>query len=127
MDSDKIYTSYFAQIRNMPDNFEPIAISKAVPDWYEGKRYEDLAPTVYLIAEAHKKNYGLFESEYTKQLSDLDVDEVVENLLDLAGDKVICLVCYEKYGEFCHRTFVRDWLVKNGYPCEEFDINKFRE
>ena len=39
-----IYTSYFAQIRNLPNNIIPIAICGGIPQWYSGLWYKKLAP-----------------------------------------------------------------------------------
>lgn len=38
---------------------------------------------------------------------------------DMAGKK-ICLICFEKPTDFCHRHLVADWLTKNGFQCEEY-------
>ena len=42
---DKIYTSYFANLKNLPDNVCPISICGKAPDWYKGLQYKKLAPT----------------------------------------------------------------------------------
>ena len=39
-----IYTSYFAQIRNLPNNIIPIAICGGIPQWYSGLWYKKLTP-----------------------------------------------------------------------------------
>lgn len=37
------------------------------------------------------------------------------------GGKEICLVCYEKPTNFCHRFLVAEWLRENGIACKEFN------
>lgn len=39
-----IYTSYFANLRNIPSDIIPISICGKVPDWYSGLQYKKLAP-----------------------------------------------------------------------------------
>lgn len=34
--------------------------------------------------------------------------------------KDICLICYEKPNDFCHRHLVADWFRENGYEAVEF-------
>lgn len=36
--------------------------------------------------------------------------------------KEICLICYEKPSDFCHRHLVADWLNKNGVKCKEYEF-----
>ena len=52
----------------------------------------------------------------------------VDVILDLSkmiysfnvGESDICLVCYEKPCDFCHRHIVSDWLNKNDFQCKEW-------
>ncbi len=46
---DKIYTSYFANLRNLPDNVCPISICGKAPDWYKGIQYKALAPKYWFF------------------------------------------------------------------------------
>ncbi len=39
-----IYTTYFAQLRNLPENIIPVSICGKVPNWYKGLQYKKLAP-----------------------------------------------------------------------------------
>ena len=124
MDKDTIYTSYYAQIRNMPEDVCPISISRGIPDWYKGDSYTDLAPTFDMIALAKAGRYDDYTREYEEEvLENLDADEVVESLQDIAGDKCVCLICYEKPSDFCHRHLVASWLEDYGYSCEEMTFN----
>lgn len=38
------YTSYFANLKKLPDNVVPISICGKAPDWYSGLQYKKLAP-----------------------------------------------------------------------------------
>ena len=55
-----IYTSYFAQLKNLPDNIIPISICGKAPDWYHGLQYKKLAPKYDFFMkwkENHDNNY----------------------------------------------------------------------
>lgn len=120
------YTSYFAKMKSIPEGMIPISICAKAPDWYNGLQYKRLAPT-YDILMRYKSNGDTeeFERDYKSQvLSKLNIDDVVEELLDLAYDidirfNSICLLCFEKSGDFCHRHLVAEELKKYGYDCEE--------
>lgn len=121
-----IYTSYFAKLKSLPDNIVPISICAKAPDWYKGLQYKKLAPKYDFFMkwkETHDNEYYIrcFNEQV---LNKLDILNVIRDLIDLApGDmtgKTICLVCYEKPGDFCHRHLVADWLNKNGFECKEW-------
>lgn len=124
-----IYTSYFANIRNLPKNIVPISICGKAPKWYKGLQYKKLAPKYVFFMEwkkSHDNDYYIkcFDEQV---LSNLDVLTVIRNLIDLipadSQAKQICLICYEKPGDFCHRHLVAKWLNDNGFDCEEWKSN----
>ena len=39
-----IYTTYFAQLRNLPESIIPVSICGKAPSWYKGFQYKKLAP-----------------------------------------------------------------------------------
>ncbi len=116
-----IYTSYFGNLRKLPQEITPIAICRSVPAWYKGKRYPALAPTCQILQEwrawhyeeAYRKNFGSI-------LQALNPYTVVTELYALAESKDIALICYEKPGDFCHRHLVADWLMAYGIECREY-------
>lgn len=120
-----IYTSYFAKLNKLPSNFIPISICGKSPDWYNGLEYKIFAPKYDFFMEwkrTHDNNYYI-EHFQTDVLDELNVDKVIDELGYLTSydqSKDICLMCYEKPSDFCHRHLVAEWLNKNGYPCEEY-------
>lgn len=40
--------------------------------------------------------------------------------LELETDTHICLICYEKPSDFCHRHLVAEWLNECGFECREW-------
>lgn len=126
-----IYTTYFAQLRKLPDFIIPISICGKCPEWFKGIEYKKLAPK-YGFFQEWKKDHD--NEKYIKcfneqVLNGLDADKVVDELYEKAGicedlrDKYkIVLVCYEEPEDFCHRHLVADWLIENGYSAEELKI-----
>lgn len=132
-----IYTSYFANLKNLPDNITPISICGKAPDWYQGLQYKKLAPKYNFFMEwkqNHDNNFYIhhFHDEVLDMLNPVKV--ITELHMKLSEDiKIkmkkpvyvnseyhIALVCYEKPSNFCHRHLVADWLNKNGIYCEEY-------
>lgn len=121
-----IYTSYFAKLKSLPDNIIPISICGKAPDWYKGLQYKKLAPKHNFFMEwkkTHDNNYYIkcFKEQVTDKL---DILEVIRNLIDISDintDKNICLLCYEKPSDFCHRHLVAQWLNDNGFECAEWN------
>lgn len=147
-----IYTSYFDNLKNLPENVIPVAICGKAPDWYEGIQYKKLAPKWEFFKvwkENHDNKYyeKCFSEQVLDKLDSLDVvTEIYELLSDLLSEEQknilemvncpawenpyihIALICYEKPDEFCHRHLVADWF--NECPiikCEEWDENKAKD
>ena len=122
-----IYTSYFAMLRKLPENIIPISICGKAPDWYKGLQYKVLAPKYDFFMEwkkTHANDYYIkcFKEQVTDEL---DANKTIDRLGYLTGydqNKDICLICYEKPTDFCHRHLVADWLSENGYPCKEYEF-----
>ena len=126
-----IYTTYFAQLRKLPENIIPIAICGKSPDWFQGAQYKALAPKYDFFQEWKKDhdNDKYIRNFNARILNLLNADDVVNDLYRLAGIDLesrgechIALVCYEKPNDFCHRHLVADWLRQNGYSANEYNI-----
>lgn len=132
------YTTYFAQLRNLPPNIIPVSICGKAPAWYTGIQYKQLAPKYDFFVEwkrTHDNDYYIehFNSEVLAQLSALrvvtelqcllpeDIKSVMHTPFYSNADWHIALVCYEKPSDFCHRHLVSKWFQDNGFPCGEWD------
>lgn len=119
----KIYTSYFAKIKNMPENIIPITICGQAPKGYNGKQFRVLAPT-YDIFKQYKQtgDSELYTQRfYNERLNKLNALDIYKRLEILSEGKDIALICYEKPSDFCHRHLVADWLNKElNINVEEF-------
>lgn len=115
-----IYTSYFANLKNVKN---PISICAKAPVFYKGPQYKKLAPKYGFFMDWKDgiiTNDG-YVVEYNKQvLQQLNVDEVIKELREFYPNEDFTLICYEKPEDFCHRHLVAKWLKENGYETEEY-------
>ena len=123
-----LYTSYFGNLANLPDNIVPISICGKAPDWYKGMQYKKLAPKYdfFMKWKANHDNEYYIKCFNEQVLSKLDAQRVYDELLYMCGKFSIdksefCLICYEKPSDFCHRHLVADWFNKNGIECKEYE------
>lgn len=117
-----IYTTYFANVKHLPENMVPIAICGRSPTSWRGLEYKRLAPKWEFFKvwkETHDNDYYIREFA-DKVTGKLNADSVVRELEILSAGLDIALVCYEKPGDFCHRHLVADWLNEHGYRVEEY-------
>ena len=126
-----IYTSYFAKIKQLPEHIVPVSICGKAPEWYKGLQYKKLAPKWDFFAkwkETHDNDYYIdcFNKQVLSNLNAwLVIKDIISlmNLADFPDLKDMCLVCYEKPSDFCHRHLVADWLNKNGIECIEYEFD----
>ncbi len=118
-----IYTSYFANVKNLPSNIVPIAICGRSPDGWTGYEHKRLAPKWDFFRE-WKKNHDndyYIEQFNIKVTGKLNPQSVIRELMQKCGEgQEPCLICYEKPGDFCHRHLVAKWLRDAGYEVEEY-------
>lgn len=121
----KIYTSYFGNIKKLKDaGIVPICISLYKPKFFYGIWMKNLAPTYQIL------HGDLTQEEYIKAykldvLSKLNANTIIEQIKSVVNGRDVALCCYEKYGDFCHRHLVADWLSKEtSIKVEEFGVSK---
>ena len=121
-----IYTSYFAKLKELPENITPISICGKAPDWYTGLQYKKLAPkySFFSVWKDNHDNHYYIEHFQNEVLDTLNLFDMLLDFQKLSSGKDIALICYEKPTDFCHRHLVADWLNKNGIKCEEWGIEK---
>jgi uncharacterized protein (DUF488 family) len=65
-----------------------------------------------------KRDYEVLFNKYRKSL--VEREEELEILHEMAKNKRIALMCFEKNPDYCHRGVIAEELVKRG---SEVDIN----
>ena len=120
-----IYTSYFANVKNLPSNILPIAICGRAPDWWQGPSYKKFAPKwSFFSVWKETKDNDYYVDHFKREVLDLlDLAEVKHdlNIWSQNGKFDVALICYEKPGDFCHRHLVADWLNGNAISCKEWE------
>lgn len=99
----EIYTSYFANVRNLPKDITPIGISVGKNKYVEMDYDQRLAPT-WKILNMSQEDYNKAMYE---RLGKLNAQEIYDSLPDK-----VALICYEKFNDICHRRMVAEWLEK---------------
>lgn len=107
----KIYTSNYARNSSNPN---AVAISGAIPEWYEGDWMKILAPKKDMVGRLKNNSPNYSQRKYTR-----DYLELLKSR-NLTPEKVIkmipanaILLCYESPGDFCHRRLLADWLTRH--------------
>lgn len=119
----KIYTSYFANLKNIPPDIIPISIARSTPHWFDGLSIKILAPDEHIRA---RYNFDGNKDRYVKEYNDevltfLYAPRLVQYLEVRSGGKDVVLLCYESSDKFCHRHLVSQWLNRNGFKCKEYE------
>lgn len=120
-----VLTSYYANIKNIPEEFTLISISGWISDEIRASvdfQDKSLAPS-YSIFNDYKR-YGDVEL-YTKRFKEevLPFTNLKDKFRDyqeyFKNDKFV-LLCYEKPEDFCHRHLVADALKEIGIDVKEY-------
>ena len=121
----KIFTSYFAKVKDLPLDVVPISIVGRPPANYHGAEYKKLAPKYYSIMMWKKThdNENYLKHFREECLEPLVQSDVVAELMTISLDKDIALISYEKNG-VSHKREVAKWLREGGYEVKEYSFKK---
>lgn len=132
-----LYTTYFANIKNLPPNAIPVSICGKAPQGWNGLEYKKLAPKwSFFSVWKETKDNDYYIAHFNKEvLEPLNIIRVTTDLQVLLPYEIreqmqnavwnddkfhLALVCYEKPNDFCHRHLVAEWLSQHGSPCTEW-------
>lgn len=142
------YTSYYANLKNIPMDFACIGISRICPEWLSGDKvqgnfyfFDDnpFAPSIDLLSDI--KSCKIDQREYTirfyRELNERfnfksdrgnNLRSYLEDLKRRFFDySNIVFLCYEKPEEFCHRHLLRDLLLFYKVPISELPVDKTKD
>ena len=133
---EKIYTSRYANSSLKSDNVIKVGITRGLPKF--GLKYQ-LAKNVIEFAPEYKifhiENREAFGRAYKSQLDLLGREKAMSLLKEAGygGEKPLVLLCYEDLTcndpkkNWCHRTYLAEWIRDNlGIEVEEYpDENCF--
>ena len=129
----KLYTSYYANMKNIPANYLMVGISQYCPEWLKDDTPDNfiwtkgnfLAPGKDLVNDmkSGKIDQKTFTERYTNKFYDMfrkssefkSVEQWHQAMDEEFSDKyeAIVFLCYEKPSEFCHRHILREILNYN--------------
>lgn len=118
-----IYTTYYANIKNLPEDMVVVPVSLVVPDQrYRSMRYYGLVPTWDMLVKIHKDHGVEDYTKYYKELilGRLDPHRVYNDLERMSGGRDVALCCFEGPNKFCHRHIIAEWLTYSGYSVGEW-------
>lgn len=115
-----IYTGYFAKLQQYQSaGLTTCSIARITPNWYHGKKLEELAPDENLLWKY--KNREIDEAGYKRiylqQLEHVKWQKILKLFDELNGELI--LLCYEKSDKFCHRHILSEYLRDNGIEIYE--------
>lgn len=120
----KIYTSYFANLKNLEkEDIFPISICCYPPKWFNGPNLGAIAPTPDIL-EKCKSSHAEYEKRYKTEVLSIfkDINILINRISYISGGKDVALCCYEKPSDFCHRHIVAKWLEEQaGIEVKEFE------
>ena len=119
----KIYTSYFAMLKKIPEDMVPISIAISTPKWYQGECYKKIAPDYFMVENLKKYNdIDRYKKEYWSKIKHLTVQGIVNDLKEISNGKDVVLLCYEKPTDFCHRHLIAKWFEKENITVKELEF-----
>jgi uncharacterized protein YeaO (DUF488 family) len=117
-----IFTSYYGNLKNIPDDMLKISISRYQPKYLIGKLdgwLKELAPTygiLYNYKNSKQDDVAIdiyneaFKNIVLTETNFKEVDKIINELMLKYNKTNIVLLCYEKPSDFCHRHQVAKWL-----------------
>lgn len=109
-----ISTTYRWNINNIPSNFLPIYVTRFPPkDNTLIPVLQDLSPSIELFNDykTNKIEWNEFVLRYNKEVLH-DDNDTLNNLISVVKmGQDICLICFEKDNEFCHRRLVAEYIA----------------
>ena len=114
----QIYTSYYANYKEIEPDYQCVAISNSTP--IRIPKWKDVVPNWQLVQQ-YKAGLLLpeqFSLLYRQQLDRCNTAKLYEYLQQFSYPVV--LMCYEKDDRYCHRAILRDYLLcMLGVKCTE--------
>ena len=134
----KIWTSYFANIKQLEDaGIYCVSICNKVPAFFKGPNIESVAPNNSILWEYKKSDETDEDRERYKQRYINEVlcvyrfhpeyfTDLLQSFSDSENGKDIALICYERPEDFCHRHILAEWLNERlssrGITIEEYPV-----
>ena len=112
-----IYTSYFGNYKNIPQEFQCLSIANTKPQGLFIPTWKEVVPKWSIVKsfKANEISYELFEQMYlyqlfnTYQVNDIQKIAKLRNYLEYMNADIV-LLCWEKDASHCHRLILVKFL-----------------
>jgi len=120
----KIYTGNFANLKKyIQAGLTPISIALSAR-YYSGAAYRYLTPDWSFKNDTE----NIYTPKFKSKLKTLNKSKVLADLEAIGNGKNIILLCHERYGDFCHRHLVNEWLQGEGeFMTEKIKATRAKE
>lgn len=121
----KIVTSYYANIKNLPEDYTLISISGRISeDILNAIDIHDkaLAPS-WSIFKDYKETYDteVYEKRFVNEvLPNINLKHKLKEWQEISGNDKFALLCYETPNDFCHRHIVAEAFNEIGFEVKEY-------
>lgn len=122
-----LYTTYFAKMKDIPDNCLKLIITRFPPKWLDIDKYpnthivKSLSPSNELLLKYKRNNdWDWYVEEFEKEMRALSMRRMFMHMtpfLKQRGD--IYLICYEKDYTRCHRSLLGQYFADQGIEWKE--------
>ena len=115
----KIYTSYFANLKNIEAaGIYPVAICCKVPKFFTNPNMYSVAPTdsilfEYKNSQQTEEDWLHYKERYYNEVLvayRFHPEYFIDRLEYFSGGGDVCLLCYEKPEDRCHRHLLAEWF-----------------
>ena len=115
----KIYTSYFANLKNIEAaGIYPVAICCKVPKFFINPNMCSVAPTdsilfEYKNSQQTEEDWLHYKERYYNEVLvayRFHPEYFIDRLEYFSGGGDVCLLCYEKPEDRCHRHLLAEWF-----------------
>lgn len=122
-----IYTSYYGNMKNLPEEIRCINVARWKPDGVVLPDEPCLYPTPQLLWDFKKGRISpnIYVKRYREEVfGKVDIREVVRKWQQMLKTEQICFVCFERTYSFCHRYCIINAVRGAGYECVEYGADK---
>lgn len=111
----EIYTSYFANYKNIPQEYQCVSIANTKPDSLFIPDWKLVRPDWSLVKGYKNKTLTANDLyiRYFEQLDRTPAHLYIEALRNYSAGRPVVLMCWEKDYNECHRKILAYWLQIN--------------
>ena len=123
-----LYTTYLSNMKNVPDDCLKLIITRFPPKWFNANKYpltyiiKELSPSKELLLKyKQNNNWDWYVKSFKEEMNNRqDMKYALKELEGLLNNNQdVCLVCYEKDYERCHRSIIGQYFEQKRFKWKE--------